>query len=84
MSDIGLHRGVAGSGTGLRVRQWVKGNTTNGRQGKRLALRATQVVGWIRDFKHPITAPCWRSKHFGEGIQRFERRRGPFQPASQP
>jgi hypothetical protein len=84
MKGIGLHREVAGSGTGVGVGQWVQGNTTNGRQGKRLALRAAQVVGWIRDFEHLITAPCWRSKHFREGFQRFDRRRGPFQPASRP
>jgi hypothetical protein len=84
MTGISLHRGVAGTGTGLGVRQVVQGNTTNGRQGKRPALRAAQVVGWIRDFDHWITAPCWRLKHFSQGFQRFDRRRYPFQPASRP
>jgi hypothetical protein len=84
MTGIGLHREVAGSGTGLGVGQWVQGNTTNGRQGKRLALWAAQVVGWIRDFEYLITAPCWRSKHFLQGIQHSDRRRCPFQPASRP
>jgi hypothetical protein len=31
-----------------------------------------------------ITAPCWRSKHFREGFQRFDRRRYPLQPALLP
>jgi hypothetical protein len=84
MTGIGLHRGAAGSGTGLGVRQGLQGNTTNGRQGKRLALRAAQVVGWIRDFDHSITAPCWRLKHFPQGFQSFDRRRYPFQPAPRP
>ena len=81
MREIGLHRGVAGSGTGLGVRQGEQGNTTNGRQGKRLALRAAQVVGWIEEFKRPITAPCWRSRHFLQGFQRFDRPSLPI-PAS--
>jgi hypothetical protein len=84
MTRIRLHRGVAGFGTAVGVREGVPGNTTNGRQGKRLALRAAQVVGWIRDFVHPITAPCWRSRHFLQGFQRFDGRRCPFQPALRP
>jgi hypothetical protein len=75
MTGIGLHHGVAGFGTGLGVRQGVLGTTTKGRQGKRLALRAAQVVGWVKEFKHSITAPCWRLMHFPQGIQRFDRRR---------
>jgi len=84
MTGIALHRRVAGFGTGLGVREAVQGNTTNGRQGKRLALWAAQVVGWIRDFMHSITAPCWRFRHFHQGFQRFDRRRCPFEPASRP
>jgi hypothetical protein len=84
MIRIGLYHAVGGYGTGLRVRQEVLGNTTNGRQGKRLALRAAQVVGWIRDFEHSTILPCWRSKHFRQGFQCFDRRRCPSQPASRP
>ncbi len=84
MSEIGLHRGLAGLGVGLSVGLGVQGNTTNGRQGKRLALRAAQVVGWIRHFEHSITAPCWRSKHFLQAFQRADRRRRSFLPASRP
>ena len=49
MTGIGLHRGVAGSGTGLRVRQGVQRNTTNGRQDKSADLRsgASGWLGWI-------------------------------------
>ncbi len=82
MTGIGLHRRVVGFGTGLGGRQGAGRNTTIGRQGKRLALWAAQVVGWIRDFEHSITAPCWRSRHFREGFQRSDRRRCSFQPAS--
>ena len=82
MTGIGLHRGVAGCGTGLGVRPGVQGNTTNGRQGKRLALRAAQVVGWPRDFEHSTPTPCWRYGHFPQGFQWSDRRRRPFLPAS--
>ena len=84
MTRIRLHRGVVGFGIGLIGRQGAERNTTNGRQGKRLALRAAQVVGWIEYFEHPITTPCWRSKHFPQGFQSSDRRRCPFQPASRP
>jgi hypothetical protein len=84
MSRVGAGRGLAGYGGGLLVGRWGHRNTTNGRQGKRLALRAAQVVGWIRDFEHSITAPCWRSRHFLQGFQRFDGRRCPFQPALRP
>ena len=84
MSGRGAWRGLAGRGGGLRIGRRGHRNTTNRRQGKRLALRAAQVVGWIRDFDLSITAPCWRSKHFRQGFQRSDRRRCPFQPASRP
>jgi hypothetical protein len=84
MTGIRFHRRVAGFGTALGVREGVDRNATNGRQGKRLALWAAQVVGWIRDFAHSITAPCWRSRHLLQGFQRAERRRCPFQPSSRP
>jgi hypothetical protein len=84
MTRIGLHRRVADFGTGLGGRQGAGRNTTNGRQGKRLALRAAQVVGWIRDFAHSTTAPCWRFSRFLQGFQWSDRRRGLFQLASMP
>jgi hypothetical protein len=84
MSAVGFGRGVAGLGACLGGGQGDFGHTSHGRQGKRLALWAAQVVGWIRDFMHSITAPCWRFRHFHQGFQRFDRRRSPFQPASRP
>lgn len=84
MTWIGLHRGVAGYGTGLRVGQGAARNPTNGRQGKRLALRAAQVVGWIEEFEHSTTLPCWRSRNFRPGFQYPERRLCPFLPALRP
>ena len=84
MSEIGLHRGLAGLGVGLSVGQGAQGNTTNGRQGKRLALRAAQVVGWIEEFEHSTTLPCWRSRNFRQGFQYPERRLCPFLPALRP
>ena len=84
MSEIGLHRGLAGLGVGLSVGQEAQGNTTNGRQGKRLALRAAQVVGWVRSFAHSGSAPCWRSIYFLQAFQRADRRRCPILPAQRP
>ena len=84
MSPLGDDHALEGCGGGLRVVEGRHRNPTHGRQGKRLALRAAQVVGWIRDFDHSIIAPCWRLRHFPQGFQRFDRRRYPFQPASRP
>ncbi|WP_287762182.1 hypothetical protein [Acidiphilium sp.] len=84
MSEIWLHRGLAGFGAFLCVRLGVRRNTTNGRQGKRLALRAAQVVGWIEEFEHSTTLPCWRSRNFRQGFQYPERRLRPFLPALRP
>ena len=84
MSEIGLHRGLAGLGVRLSVGLGVQGNTTNGRQGKRLALWAAQVVGWIKGFEHSTIPPYWRSRHFRQGFQRSKRRRRLTLPVSWP
>ena len=46
MSEIGLHRGLAGLGVGLSVGLGVRGNTTNGRQDKS-ADRRSGACGWL-------------------------------------
>jgi hypothetical protein len=60
MTGIRLHRGVAGTGTGLGVRQVVQGNTTNGRQDKSADLSRAHVVGCVGFFEHCKIATCWR------------------------
>ena len=45
MSEIGLHRSLAGFGAGLSVGQGVQGNTTNGRQDKSAAV-GRGACGW--------------------------------------
>jgi hypothetical protein len=78
MSEIGLHRGLAGLGVGLSVRQGVRGNTTNGRQDKSAGLRRAHVVGWVGLFGHWTNKACWRLRHKAQGIQRPERRHPRF------
>jgi hypothetical protein len=62
MSAIGGHHAVGGCGGGLCVRDSQHRNPTNGRQGKRPALWAAYVVGWIREFASIRTHPAgaWR------------------------
>jgi len=78
MSKIGLHRGLAGLGVGLRVGQGVQGNTTNGRQDKSAGLRRAHVLGWVGLFGHWTNRACWRLHYKVQGIQRHERRHPPF------
>jgi hypothetical protein len=84
MTAIGLHREVAGSGTGLRVRQWVQGNTTNGRQDKSADLGRAHVVGCVGFFEYYEMATCWRVTRIFQRIQRSERRRNPSEEACCP
>ena len=50
MSEIGLHRSLAGFRARLSVGQGVQGNTTNGRQDKSAASVGAHVVGRVRFF----------------------------------
>jgi hypothetical protein len=84
MSDIGLHRGVAGSGTGLGVGQWVQGNTTNGRQDKSADLGRAHVVGFVEFLVHCQMTTCWRVFRIFQRFQRSERRRTPSEKACCP
>ena len=52
MSEIGLHRGLAGLGVGLSVGLGVQGNTTNGRQDKSADRGRAHVVGCAGVFGH--------------------------------
>jgi hypothetical protein len=78
MSEIGLHRGLAGFGVGLSVGLGVRGNTTNRRQDKSADHGRAHVVGWVGLFGHYTTRACWRLRHKVQGIQRHERRHPPF------
>jgi hypothetical protein len=84
MSGIGLHRGVAGSGTGLGVGQWVQGNTTNGRQDKSADLGRAYVVGCIEFFEHSQVTMCWRMTRIFQRFQLSKRRRTPSGRACRP
>jgi len=77
MSEIGLHRSLAGFGAFLGVDQGVPGNTTNRRQGKSAAFGRAHVVGFVEHFRHFKNRSCWR---FARNTQRFQRsqRRRPF------
>lgn len=81
MSPIALQRVVEGFGGGLCVLDSRHRDPTNGRgrQGKRPALRAAYVVGWIREFVNILDTPCWRSPQFSERNQSSKRRRSPSQ-----
>lgn len=46
MSEIGLHRSLAGFGAFLSVGQGVRGNTTNGRRDKSTAV-GRGAYGWL-------------------------------------
>ena len=78
MSEIGLHRSLAGLGVGLRVGQGVQGNTTNGRQDKSADHGRAHVVGLVGLFRLWTNRACWRLHHKAQGIQRHERRHPPF------
>jgi hypothetical protein len=75
MTGIGLHREVAGSGTGLGVGQWVQGNTTNGRQDKSADLGRAHVVDCVEFPEHRQMTTCWRVVWFSQRFQRSTRRR---------
>jgi hypothetical protein len=78
MSEIGLHRSLAGLGAFLSVGQGVQGNTTNGRQDKSADLGLAHVVGRVRFFGDWTNRAYWRLRHKVQGIQRTERRHPPF------
>ncbi len=78
MSEIGLHRGLAGLGVGLSVGPGVRGNTTNGRQDKSADHGRAHVVGWVGLFGHLTKRACWRLHHKVQGIQRIESHRPHF------
>jgi len=60
---------------GLRGAEHRLRQPTNGRQGKRPALGAAYVVGWIGQFTDTGDMPRWRSWQFAQGNQCPERRR---------
>jgi hypothetical protein len=78
MSEIGLHRRLAGFRARLSVGQGVQGNTTNGRQDKSADLGRAHVVGRVRFFGDWTNRAYWRLRHKVQGIQRTERRHPPF------
>ena len=83
MSEIGLHRGLAGLGVGLSVGLGVQGNTTNGQQGKSAAFGRPHVVGFVEHFRHFKNQPCWRSARNIQQFQSQERHRlSPERPPS--
>ena len=83
MSEIGLHRGLAGLGVGLSVGQGAQGNTTNGRQGKSAAFGLAHVVGFVEHFRHFTNWLCWRSARNIQQFQCQERHRlSPERPPS--
>ena len=83
MSEIGLHRGLAGFGVDLSVGLGVQGNTTNGRQGKSAAFGRAHVVGFVEHFRHFKNWPCWRSARNIQQYQYKERHRlSPERPPS--
>jgi hypothetical protein len=78
MSEIGLHRSLAGFGVFLSVGQGVPGNTTNGRRDKSADLGRAHVVGRAGFFGDWTNRAYWRLRHKVQGIQRTERRHPPF------
>jgi hypothetical protein len=84
MSDIGLHRGVAGFGTDLEARAGGQGNTTNGRQDKSADLGRAHVVGCVEFFQYCKITTCWRVARIFLRFQRSRRRRNPSGGACRP
>jgi hypothetical protein len=84
MTGIRLHRGVAGTGTGLGVRQVVQGNATNGRQDKSADLGRAHVVGFVEFLEHCQMTTCWRAFRIFQRFQRSERRLTPSEKACCP
>jgi hypothetical protein len=84
MKGIGLHREVAGSGTGVGVGQWVQGNTTNGRQDKSADLGRAHMVVFVEFLVHSQMTTCWRAFRIFKRFQRSERRRTPSEKACCP
>ena len=78
MSEIGLHRSLAGFRARLSVGQGVQGNTANRRQDKSADLGRAHVVGRVRFFGDWTNRAYWRLRHKVQGIQRTERRHPPF------
>ena len=77
MSALHSTKVTDGSIEGLQGAEHRRRQPTNGRQGKRPALRAAYVVGWISEFVHFIDTPRWRMRQFSERNQRSKRRRSP-------
>ncbi|HTZ79636.1 MAG TPA: hypothetical protein VMC10_17120, partial [Stellaceae bacterium] len=69
MSPLGDDHALEGCGGGLRVVQGRHRNPTHGRQGKRPAVSAAYVVGWIRQFADITDTPCWRFLRFRQRFQ---------------
>jgi hypothetical protein len=84
MSDIGLHRGVAGFGTDLEAGAAGQGNTTNGRQDKSADLGRAHVVGFVEFLEHCQMTTCWRAFRIFQRFQRSERRLTPSEKACCP
>ena len=85
MTEIGLHRGVAGFGTVWGADRGCRGTRPTDGKIKAPALRAAHVVGWIGVFlSTPSTAALLALHAFSQGFQRSDRRRCPFEPALRP
>ena len=78
MSEIGLHRGLAGLGVGLNVGLEVRGNTTNRRQDKSADHGRAHVVGLVGFLGHWTNRSSWRMRYKVQGIQRIESHRPHF------
>ncbi len=75
MSGMARNGALARCRVGLGVGEGLLRNPTNRRQGKRPALWAAYVVGWIGEFDHLAHEGCWRFLQIVQAFQRSERRR---------
>ena len=84
MIPIALHRTLSWVIAVSDVRQWERGDTSQGWQDKSPDFRRGHVVGWIEGFEHPTVGTCWRSDPKAQWIQCPQRRRQHFRGRSAP
>jgi hypothetical protein len=78
MISVGPGPASAGCGGWQSVKGIGQQHPVHGRQGKRPAFGAAQVVGKTEEFAHVTNTPCWRFRQIVERFQPSDRRRSRF------
>ena len=75
MIQIALHRGFSWVVACSEVRQWERGDTGHGWQGKSADIRRPHVVGWIEHFRHWDNSASWLLRNKAQRFLGSKRRR---------